>query len=121
MVLGNCKQLPILTELRSDHHSFEVKLSNSKVPFQVKYDRIACLIDGNQDNSIGRDGQMTDLMGSFKGEHLWLIVLEVDFLDYVVERSVKDLLLGGGKEDVSGEVGRSEYVRDLKVVENHEK
>ncbi len=64
---------------------------------------------------------MTDLVGSFKGQYLWLIIFEVDFLDYVVERSVQDLLLCRGKKDVSWEVGRSENVGDLKVVENHEK
>lgn len=67
MVLGDCEQLPVVTELCCYNDSLEVKLSNCEVSFQVENDCIPSLINGNEHNTIGRDGQMTDLMGSLKG------------------------------------------------------
>ncbi len=121
MVLGDCEELPVLAELRCYHHALEVKLSDCEVAFQVENYCIPGLIDGDEHNSIGRNGQVTDLVGSFKGQDFRVVVFEVDFFDYVVQRSEENLLLGGGKYDVAGKVSGSEDVGDLEVVENHGK
>ena len=52
-------------------------------------------------------------MRCLKGQYLWFVVLEVDFLDYVIQGSVEDLLLSGWEGDVSGEVGGAENVGNL--------
>ena len=81
VVLGDCEELPVLAELRCYHHALEVKLSDCEVAFQVENHCIPGLIDGDEHNSIGRNGQVTDLVGGFKGQDFWLVVFEVDFFD----------------------------------------
>jgi hypothetical protein len=121
VVLSDSEKLPVLTELGCYDNALEVKLGDCEVSFQVENDCIPGLIDGNKDNSIGRNGQVTDLVGSFEGEYLRFVVFKVDFFDYVVEGGEEDLLLSGGEEDVAGKVSGSEDVGDLEVVEDHGK
>lgn len=121
VVLSDSKKLPVLTELRCYDNALEVKLGDCEASFQVENDCIPGLIDGNKDNSIGRNGQVTDLVGSFEGENFRFVVFKVDFFDCVVERGKEDLLLIGGEENVAGKVSGSEDVGDLEVVEDHGK
>lgn len=67
MVLSDCKQLTILTELSTNNYSFKIELCNCEVSFQVENDCKTRFVDGNQNNSIGRYDQVTDLMRSLKG------------------------------------------------------